>query len=360
MSNILVVFDVNGITREGWANKGRRTTGRKILKLRRAVCVTLYEGLRPPRYDRGLARSSESDAAMQNQFLTEPAAETKYTPPAIAQTELATVETKDAQTTQAVHAWLSKTQQQARRERKGFWGLFIFFQLFLFGPIGLSNVFPIFKNGHVNLAALALLFSPALGMATMALWINFRKPRWNVEELTRVGGVEAVGTLLEILGGPKLPRQVTPLLVALTELLPQMKASDAGLLTKGQRRLLNATLKSGFSDKFDPVLTINYRLAILKALEQVGDASAIPVVEHLANGRARTASQKALKAAAQECLPLLRVNFGGVEATKTLLRASAPENAAPETLLRPVEFTPDPNPKALLRAADSSRDTPQP
>ena len=277
---------------------------------------------------------------MQNQFLPEETQGTVYAPPAIAQTELAKEEIAVTRSTQAVHAWLSKTQRQARRERKGFWGLFIFFQLFLFGPICLSNVFPSFKNGHVNPANLALLFAPAAAMALLALWANFRKPQWNAEELARVGGVAAVGTLLERMGGPKAPRQVAPLVAALTELLPQMKASDAGLLTAEQRQMLNGTLKREFNGNLNADMMLNYRLAILKALEQVGDASAIPVVSRLANGKAGTASQKALKAAAQECLPLLQSNFGGVEATKrcsalprrkTLRRkrCCAPQNSGP-------------------------------
>ena len=297
--------------------------------------------------------SSESRAMMQNQFLNEEPNEAAYKPPVVAQAELATEEIAAAQSTQAVHAWLSKTQRQARRERKWYWGLFAFFQLFLFVPIGLSNVLPIFRHGFPNPAALALLFSPAIGMATLAVWLHFRKPTWNVKELTGVGGVEAIGALLELLGAPKAPRQVAPLIVALTQLLPQMRANDAGLLTKGQRRLLNSNLKSGFNGRLDSVMTLNYRLAILKALEQVGDAAAIPVVSHLANGKARTTDQKTLKAAALECLPLLQSNFGGVEANQTLLRASAPEQA-PATLLRPATFTPDAAPKELLRPANET------
>ena len=112
-------------------------------------------------------------------------------------------------------------------------------------------------------------------------------------------------------------------------------------------------LRYGAVTSKDPLPDLEFRLAILKALEQIGDAAAIPAVEHLANGYAYSANQRALKAAAQECLPLLRANFGSVEANKTLLRASSAENAAPETLLRASEPAPDTKPEELLRAADS-------
>lgn len=290
---------------------------------------------------------------MRNQYHTEPTAETTYAPPAIAQTELAVTKTQDAQTTQAVHQWLAQIQRKARREKARHWGGLIFFQALLFPLIWLPNSFPAMREGRLQLVTMALMFAPAIGMLTLVLRTFLKKPTWNAEELARIGGVEAVGTLLELIGVPKSPRQLTPLLVALTELLPQMKASDAGLLTAAQRKTLNWTLKNDFAVYGNAAALHTYRLAILKALEQVGDASAIPFVAQLANGKARTANQIALKAAAQECLPLLMVNFGGVEATKTLLRAASPENAAPDTLLRPAAFAPDAKPNELLRPADS-------
>ena len=210
------------------------------------------------------------------------------------------------------------------------------------------------RNGHLNLMALALMFMPAIAMSLLALRFHFKRPNWNAQELARVGGVQAVGTLIDLLAAPKAPRHLTPLYAALTELLPQMKASESGLLTPGERKMLLWTLKNGFSANVKPAVILNYRLAILKALEQAGDAAAIPAVMRLANEKARTVNQKALKAAAQECLPLLRSAFGGVEVKKTLLRASSPENAASETLLRPVEFTPDANPRQLLRVANTT------
>ena len=50
--------------------------------------------------------------------------------------------------------------------------------------------------------------------------------------------------------------------------------------------------------------------------------------------------------------------FGSVEASKMLLRASAPEQSSPDLLLRPAEFTPDANPKQLLHAADTASPSP--
>lgn len=295
---------------------------------------------------------------MQNQLLTEIIPEQAYALPTTTQGELATEETLTTQNPQAVHDWLAKIQRKAHRDKMLFWGFFAFLQMFLFVPIALSNTLATVRNGHFNPVWIAMLCLPPLGMVALALRFAFKKPNWNAEEMTRVGGVQAVGTLLELLGTPKRPKQLKPLFVALIHLLPQMKASDARLLTAGQRKLLYALLKNGLNIYAKPELLLTYRLAILKALEQIGDADALPIVEHLANGKANTAPQKVLKAAAVECLPLLRANYSDVEATKTLLRASSPENAAPETLLRSVEFTLDANPQQLLHAADTPSSLP--
>lgn len=305
---------------------------------------------------------------MQTQFHIEEVQDPLFTPPVIAPTELAveqisketTKQTHNTEVTPAVHQWLAKIQRKAQRDKRRYWGLFIFFQAFIFVPISLTNIFPIMRNGHFNLVALAMMFTPAIGMMLLALWYAFKKPDWNAEELMRIGGVQAVGTLIDLIQTPKTPRQTTPLLVALTNLLPLMQASDAALLTAEQRKLLYWIVKGGFTAGVNPAAYLKFRLAILKALEQIGDAGAIPVVTSLANGWAYTVNQKALKAAAQECLPLLQSNFGSVEATKSLLRASQSLPTAPELLLRSAEFIPDANPKTLLRPADVASPPPAP
>ncbi|MCW3054602.1 MAG: hypothetical protein JWN14_3772 [Chthonomonadales bacterium] len=297
---------------------------------------------------------SESDAVMQNQFQDEsPTIEQAGTPLTAQQAELTNFPKQDVENNSATHTWLASIQQKSRRDKKRFWGLFIFFQSLVLVPISLTSYFPIMRDGHLDLWVLMLLFLPAISMLLLALKVVLTKPGWNAEELVRIGGVEAVGTLLDLLSVPKAPKQLTPLYAALTELLPQMKASDAATLTADQRRMLRLSLQNGSGMTNAPAVHQHYRLAILAAMEQIGDADFIPIVERLANGQARTASQQALKAAAIACLPRLRANFGGLTANKTLLRASSREPSAPDTLLRPVAFVPEANPDQLLHAADT-------
>ena len=291
---------------------------------------------------------------MQNQFQDEQlTTEQAHTPVTAPQVEPTKLQKQDLENSPATRTWLASIQQKSRRDKKIFWGLFIFFQSLVLVPISLTNYFPIMRNDHVNLMALAILFLPAISMLVLSLKILLTKPAWNAEELARIGGVEAVGTLLDLLSTPKAPKQITPLYTALTELLPQMKASDAETLTAGQRRILHLSLQNNAGMMIAPAVHQNYRLAVLEAMERIGDAASIPIVERLANGRGRTVTQEALKAAAIACLPRLRANFGGGEADKTLLRASSLEPSAPEMLLRPVEFVPDANPKQLLHAVDT-------
>jgi hypothetical protein len=300
---------------------------------------------------------------MPTQLLTETPTEPTLAASATTPVEIATEATQSMPHTRAVHEWFAKIRNKAHRDKMVFWGLFISCQMFLFVPIALGNTIATVRSGHLNPLWIAMLCLPSFGMAAVALRFMLRKPDWSAEEMTRIGGVQAVGPLLELLGSPKGPRQLKPLFVALIQLLPRMKASDSGLLTAGQRKLLYTLLKGGLNVYAKPDLLLQYRLAVLKALEQIGDADAIPIVEHLATAKARTTDQKALKAAAIECLPSLLMNCSDVEDTKTLLRASSPETAAPEMLLRAVEFTPDSHPKQLLQAADppaSARDRYEP
>ncbi len=291
---------------------------------------------------------------MQNELLSDPLPEIPQQLSSIAPEELAADSALAARESQAVHEWLVRTQFKARHDKTMFWGGFIFLQALVCVPICMSAVVPLMRNGHFTYLALAMMFAPAIGISALALRFAFKKPDWNAEELARIGGVQAVGPLIELLSAPKLPKELKPLYQALTDLLPQMKVSDAGLLCSDQRKVLYPLLRndSGVYAAF-PDLFLAFRLAILKALEQVGDADAIPIVQSLATRKARTPGEIAVQAAALECLPLLQINSGHVEATKLLLRASSTEAAAPSTLLRSGQSSPVVDSDQLLHASHS-------
>jgi hypothetical protein len=128
---------------------------------------------------------------------------------------------------------------------------------------------------------------------------------------------------------------------ALIRLLPRLQANHADLLNEDQRTCLRHALYGK-----DTGLT----LAILKGLEQVGNADDLPSVEGLARGEGHAALNMRVQNAAKDCLIYLRPRAEEERARPTLLRASIASATAPDTLLRPAEGVPAADPQQLLRA----------
>jgi hypothetical protein len=112
---------------------------------------------------------------------------------------------------------------------------------------------------------------------------------------------------------------------ALIRLLPKMQASDSILLNEEQR---NALYKRLHGDPAD------LQIAILKALEQVGDSKALPHVQRLAREQASWARARRVKEAAEACLPFLLKRVEQERAAGTLLRATTADETS-NALLRP-------------------------
>lgn len=132
---------------------------------------------------------------------------------------------------------------------------------------------------------------------------------------------------------------------ALQALLPRVRASDAAYITSEQ---MNALLTLGYH------ADSNIRTALLAALEQVGDARAVPVVQNLL-----TDPKESVRERAAQCLPFLEERVRRAQESMTLLRASAPTKlaVAPEQLLRPAVPTPAQTPASeLLRSVASNSD----
>ena len=177
-------------------------------------------------------------------------------------------------------------------------------------------------------------------------------PKFDAQEAAKRGGA-AVSPLLSLLESGQKKERWQSAAAALTALLPQMKASDAPLLTPAARQTLHRFVGGNpASLRIAPSCGDTLRIAMLKALEQVGDSSAIPVVERLANAKARTADQIRIRQAAIDCLPLLRANCGEIETARILLRASRPETTEPATLLRPATGGTATDAAELLRGAE--------
>lgn len=125
---------------------------------------------------------------------------------------------------------------------------------------------------------------------------------------------------------------------ALRRMVRQLRADQANLLSRDQKRALRTLLQTPYAD-FELIE------GILKALEQVGDEHDIPVVEKLA-----TQGVTRVRRSAEECLVFLRQRAEFARQSQTLLRPTLPTNDTPDALLRPVQTDADNTPaEQLLR-----------
>ena len=290
---------------------------------------------------------------MQSEFQPEEnhAPQTAFLP--VAQTSLTAETETETQDVEAITERLNRIITRANRAKRQFWKFYI--GVVTLVAAGFIGVFSFLDP--LNPLFLPLIFGivPAEILAFVLLFMNWSRqsPKFNADEIGRLGGVQAIPALVAAMNTPFGEKKKQAIRDALAALLPQMKASDARLLTPALRRTLNlwltnAPVSSLLQRRYDPLF-----LAVLKALEQVGDSSAIPVVTRLAKMKGWTRRQKALKQAAIECLPMLQAHCGDVETARTLLRASQSENAGANTLLRPASGSGTTDSAELLRGSDS-------
>jgi len=136
--------------------------------------------------------------------------------------------------------------------------------------------------------------------------------------------VRFVLPLLRLLYEPTHDKPDPVLADVLKRLLPRLRYRDAKHWKTEDRSLLLLPLQN----RGDADLT----LCALRALEQVGDENAIPIVERLAS---MFMSDARIADAARECLPYLRTNVEQSRQSQTLLRATQPVFDLGVSLLRP-------------------------
>lgn len=225
-----------------------------------------------------------------------------------------------------------------------------------------------------NVASSLVMAAGILGIV-LVLFSVTRSHKDVARLLARFDDKRAVGPLAEALDmdNQSLRQEAER---ALIRLLPQLQASDAGLLNDDQRACLYRALAGRKTE-----LT----LAILKALEQIGDGKALPVVERLRDsarstislrkalqppvwnerpggwrapplfGRLRAKAENAARIleTAEACLPSLRERAAQEQAAQTLLRPATAPGSPAEILLRPAQGVSATDPNLLLRPSDS-------
>jgi hypothetical protein len=126
----------------------------------------------------------------------------------------------------------------------------------------------------------------------------------------------------------------------LRSILPQLKASDSEYVTDDGMNALLALLSR------NPETGV--QLAVLRALEQVGDNRAMSIVGMLAD----TGDTQDVREAASSCLKFLRARTEQYRLRQTLLRPTEHPVAADQTLLRPAGSAETPADQ-LLRPTES-------
>lgn len=193
----------------------------------------------------------------------------------------------------------------------------------------------------------SLLLLPAMGVyflfASNKLSADQKKL---IDLLALANHRRAVPALLTALTLPNVDA-LGSLFLALKQSLPQLKASDAGLLDAQQRITLYQTLSARtFAIPLWGKPRMEYQLTALKAVEQIGDETAVVYLraiteDHFEHSNVQDAAKICLQAVQQrnderrQSQTLLRASHETKD-NSTLLRPAMPHDVDQDNLLRPV------------------------
>lgn len=289
---------------------------------------------------------------MQNEFLPDETPE--YRTPALmaARTETALRSAELEPTAQEIVAQLSELRRILKRQKTHWHGfLWLIFAVWIVASVVGGALTALWKlPSYFAMPVTVSVLAVTLFLAKRS---RYSQPTGlDAGELKRISGVKGVGTLLEIERYTHFSADTAAILAALTDALPQMKAEDTRFLNAEQGERLHKVLRINIEAKGKTAIRANFCIATLKALEQIGDAPEIPLVQKLARMNTLNPDSKRIRDAANECLPLLKIRAGLAAESKTLLRASAPEKAGRDALLRAASGPNVAKPNELLRPSD--------
>ena len=261
-------------------------------------------------------------------------------------------------------------QKEARQRTNDAWRTGVYMLLFMLPIVQLLHLPSGGANTNAYMTSMQFFAVYTCVLTTFMLAHltrrSYRRKRSLTQELAKTHDVGMVTSLVETLRVDNTQvRNLTK--HALTGLLPQLRASDGELLGEKQRDVLLRQLAISPADKGYRDLgelfsraayqrELQFRLSILKSLEQVGGAKELPIVERLSRGlpnlQSGTRVPKEVREAAKECLPSLQERALGQRASEQLLRASSAQDTATDVLLRPASGQPDALPDQLLRASE--------
>ena len=195
------------------------------------------------------------------------------------------------------------------------------------------------SHGNHDLLMMICAFVPSTFLFILSVRRKYalRKPCWKsmLRELDQMEDVNVTILLLDLIKfNPYCPEARKTFRPILAHKLPELQCADAFRVGNYHRALLYEELKAG-----DGPMT----LAVLQTIERMTWVDALPHIRGLARGKGIAQTNHAVHEAAQSCEQALQLVVDRFEVRQTLLRASSPAQA----------------PGELLRAADSTRSTPE-
>ena len=219
---------------------------------------------------------------MQNEFLPEETPHYRTSAPMAAGTESAASSVELEPTEQKIAAHLSELRRASGRQKRHFYRLIsraVF--MFMFSSVLAGLVMGLWKINSIFFSTVYISILLTI-YAAMTLRGKFKALGASEEQLKRFGGSKGVGTLLEMERYTHFNADGKAVREALTELLPQMRFGDARLLNTVQRERLRSILRQNLELKGRIARCPDFCIATLKALEQIGEASDLSLVEQLA------------------------------------------------------------------------------
>ncbi len=254
-------------------------------------------------------------------------------------------------------------QQEARSRRNETLTTFVWAGIFIAAMMTAANL-----PESLATIKVAFLFMMAMGIGICLQLArrSYRRKHSFAHALTQVKRVDQVGPLVQTLQVQNTPiRNLAK--QTLIGLLPTLQATDAPLLGEHERKILLRQLAISPNEKGHRDLTelfsraayrreVDLRVAILKALEQVGSVRELPAVQRLARASSlphiTSPYPHEIVYAARECLPFLQSRVSEQRASEQLLRPSSMQDTSNDLLLRPAASGADALPEQLLRASE--------
>ncbi len=165
------------------------------------------------------------------------------------------------------------------------------------------------------------------------------------------GDIRAIGPMIDLMSMESKTGEGLYVVAYLVQTLPKLKASDAHLINPAQLAALHKYLTTK-----TPKSSSELAMAILKALQQVGNAQSVKTVEDLSEGAGLAWNYPEIRRAAIECLPYLRERERQLMASQTLLRGATMPEGSSKDLLRPAASHSEDPPELLLRASGTNHD----